>query len=184
MLMREWEQHKTNKRVRSSYVSAYAYPYVAGVLTCYAYALVRTSFKGPVDRLSKVPKLFGCHNSCYRSCAQGQSLFCLQLRADEAKGSIQWKMTLEPRLCVKTADNSDKSYFLYISARRRIYAIKLHNPVGFSYIENMLKDRLFKTSRLKFDNWLLGPEKFPGIPRNTPRWDTRVSCLRMCFVNC
>ena len=32
--------------------------------------------------------------SCYRSCAHGQSLLCLQLRADEAKGSIQWKMTL------------------------------------------------------------------------------------------
>ena len=30
--------------------------------------------------------------------------------SDEAKGSIQWKMTLEPRLYVKTADNSDKCY--------------------------------------------------------------------------
>ena len=45
MLMRELEQHKTNKWVRSSYVSAYAYAYVAGVLTCYAYALVITSLK-------------------------------------------------------------------------------------------------------------------------------------------
>jgi len=52
-----------------------------------------------------------CINSCYRSCAHGQSLLCLQLRADEAEGSIQWKMTLSPRLCVKTADNSDKSYW-------------------------------------------------------------------------
>ena len=33
-------------------------------------------------------------NSCYRSCALGQGLLCLQLRADEAKGSAQWKMTL------------------------------------------------------------------------------------------
>ena len=33
-------------------------------------------------------------NSCYRSCAHGQSLLCLQLRADEAYGSVQWKMTL------------------------------------------------------------------------------------------
>ena len=41
--MRKWEQHKTNKWVRSSYVSTYAYAYVAGVLTCYAYVLVRTS---------------------------------------------------------------------------------------------------------------------------------------------
>ena len=35
MLMRKREQHKTNKWVRSSYVSASAYAYVAGVLTCY-----------------------------------------------------------------------------------------------------------------------------------------------------
>ena len=33
-------------------------------------------------------------NSCYRSCAHGQSLLCLQLRADEAYGSVQRKMTL------------------------------------------------------------------------------------------
>ena len=32
--------------------------------------------------------------SCYRSCAHGQGLLCLQLRADEAYGSIQWKTTL------------------------------------------------------------------------------------------
>ena len=50
--------------------------------------------------------------SYYRSCAHGQSPLCLQLRADEAKGSIQWKMTLKPRLCVKTAGNSNKSYLL------------------------------------------------------------------------
>ena len=52
MLMRQWEQNKTNKWVRSS---GYAYDYVAGVLTClcfcyayvcaYAYALVRTTSK-------------------------------------------------------------------------------------------------------------------------------------------
>ena len=32
ILMCKWEQHKTNKWVRPSYVSAYAYAYVAGVL--------------------------------------------------------------------------------------------------------------------------------------------------------
>ena len=50
MLMRKWEQHKTNKWVRSS---GYAYAYVAGDLTCLclcyayacAYALVRTGLK-------------------------------------------------------------------------------------------------------------------------------------------
>jgi len=30
----------------------------------------------------------------------------------------------------------------------------------FSYINNMLKDQLFKTSGLLLDNWLLGREKF------------------------
>lgn len=55
-------------------------------------------------------KLKRWENSCYRSCTHGKSLLCLQLHADEAKGSIQWKMTLQPRLCVKTTDNSDKSY--------------------------------------------------------------------------
>ena len=49
-------------------------------------------------------------NSCYRSCAHGQSLLCLQLSADGAKESTQWEMTLKPRLCVKTANNSNKSY--------------------------------------------------------------------------
>ena len=44
------EQHKTNKWVCSSYVSAYAYASVAVVLTCYAYALVRTSLY-PLPRL-------------------------------------------------------------------------------------------------------------------------------------
>ena len=40
MLMCKREQHKTNKWVRYSYVSAYAYAYVAGVLTCYAYVML------------------------------------------------------------------------------------------------------------------------------------------------
>jgi len=51
------------------------------------------------------------HNSCYRSCAHRQSLLCLQLREVEAYGSTQWKMTHLSRLCVKTADNCDKSYW-------------------------------------------------------------------------
>ena len=40
MLMRQWEQHKTNKWVRSSYGSAYAYAYVVGFLTRYAYVML------------------------------------------------------------------------------------------------------------------------------------------------
>ena len=46
------------------------------------------------------------------------------------------------------------------------WAIKLRNPLGFSYIKNMSKDQLFKTSGLQFDNWLFGPGKFSGLSRN------------------
>ena len=42
------------------------------------------------------------------------------------------------------------------------------NPLGFFYNKNMLKDQLLKASRLKFDNWLFGPEKLSGLYRNRP----------------
>ena len=32
----------------------------------------------------------------------------------------------------------------------------------------MLKDQIFKTSRLQFDDWLSEPEKFSGLSRNRP----------------
>ena len=38
----------------------------------------------------------------------------------------------------------------------------------YTYIKNMLKDQLFKTSGLLFENWLFGPEKFSGLSRNRP----------------
>ena len=43
------------------------------------------------------------------------------------------------------------------------------SPLGFSYIKSMLKDKLFKTGRLKLDNWPFGPEKFSGLWRNRPQ---------------
>ena len=49
-------------------------------------------------------------------------------------------------------------------------AIKPRNPLGFSFIKNMLKVHLFKTSGLKFDNWFraTGPRMNPWIrPRRT-----------------
>ena len=58
--------------------------------------------------------------------------------------------------------------FIYIFATPRFYAIKLRNPLGFSYSKNMLKDQIFKTNELPFDIWLLGPEKFSGLSRNRP----------------
>ena len=40
--------------------------------------------------------------------------------------------------------------------------LKLCNPLGFSYIKNMLKDQLFKTRGFQLDNWPLGSEMFLG----------------------
>ena len=46
----------------------------------------------------------GKNKSCYRICAQrARSLLF-------AYGSIQWKMTHKPNLCVKTSDNCNNSY--------------------------------------------------------------------------
>ena len=66
---------------------------------------------------------WGICNSCYRSCAREQGLLCLQLRADEAYGSIHWKMTLYPRLCVKPL----------ITATRAINAFHLSGDCLNSY---------------------------------------------------
>ena len=41
--------------------------------------------------------------------------------------------------------------------------------LNFFYIKNMLKDQLFETSGLQFDNWLFGSEKFSGLSRNRPK---------------
>ena len=43
-----------------------------------------------------------------------QIFFCTQLHVDEAHGSVQWKMTQYPRLCVKTADTYNNSYLLEV----------------------------------------------------------------------
>ena len=56
----------------------------------------------------------------------------------------------------------------YVFATPSFSAIILRNSVGFPYNKNMLKDHLFKTSRLKFDNCPFGPEKFSGLSRNSP----------------
>ena len=47
--------------------------------------------------------------------------------------------------------------------------MKLRNPLGFSSINNMLKDRLFKRSRLKFDSRLFRLEKFSELSGNKPQ---------------
>ena len=59
---------------------------------------------------------------------------------------------------------------LCIFVTPRFKVIKLRNPLGFYWIKNMMKDQVFKTSRLLFDNWLLGPEKFLEF-RETGPWE-------------
>lgn len=48
-----------------------------------------------------------------------QIFFCLQLHADKADGSVQWKMTQYLRLCVKIADTYNNSYLLKVDLRQR-----------------------------------------------------------------
>ena len=58
--------------------------------------------------------------------------------------------------------------FYSFTMSRSYKAIKLRNPLGFSYIRNMFKDQLFKTSRMQFDRWLFGTKKFMGFSRKRP----------------
>ena len=80
---------------------------------------------------------------------------------------------------------SFRAYFgchnsLYIFATPTFQAIKLRNPLSFSYIKNMLKDQLFKIGRLQLDDWLFGPEKFSGLLRNRPL--ARVARSMVTFI--
>ena len=51
--------------------------------------------------------------------------------------------------------------------------MKLRNPLGFSDIKDMLKDRIFKTRGLQFDNWLFGPESSRDF-RETGPWGNLI----------
>ena len=67
---------------------------------------------------------------------------------------------------------------IYIYLRNDEVLSHQSNPLGFPYNKSMLKDQLFKTSRLKFDNWLFWPEKFSGLYRNRPLVTLQMrSCL-------
>ena len=57
----------------------------------------------------------------------------------------------------------------YIFATPRFQAIKLRNRLSFSYVQNILKDHLFKTSGLQFDNWLFGPKSSQDFRETGPR---------------
>ena len=76
--------------------------------------------------------------------------------------------------------------FLYIFATQSFKAIKLCNPLGFSYIKKTLRDQLLKASGLQFDKWLLGPENITGLSRNRPLVpDDVLQCIDsflICFL--
>ena len=46
--------------------------------------------------------------------------------------------------------------------------VNLHSHFSFCGLENMLKDRISKTSGWQFQTCLFGPEKFSGLSRNGP----------------
>ena len=70
----------------------------------------QTITTSPIRHLRTSILLRKARNSCHRSCAHRQGPLCLQLRADEAKGSIQWKMTL---FVYSFADTCDKSHSMH-----------------------------------------------------------------------
>ena len=45
---------------------------------------------------------------------------------------------------------------------------QIHSHFAFRCLENVLKDRLSKTSSWQFHKWLYGPETFSGLSRNGP----------------
>ena len=66
------------------------------------------------------------------------------------------------------AFSGNQGKFHCIFRTERFSVIKLYNHFAFWYLENMLKDQLFKTIRLQFRKWLFCPENFSGFSRNGP----------------
>ena len=82
-------------------------------------------------------------------------------------------MTSQKRLLKNQKSEKSPETFDPISSAKisfiRFKAIKLRNLLGFFDIENVLKDQLFETSGLQFDNWRLRPENFSRVLRNSPK---------------
>ena len=97
-------------------------------------------------------------------------------KTDHSLITLNLGVTENPRgrvACFSKVPKVFRAYFgchnsLYIFATPRFQATKLRNTLSFSYIKNMLKDQLFKMSRLQLDDWLFGPEKFSGLSKNRP----------------
>ena len=52
---------------------------------------------------------------------------------------------------------SPETFRAYFGCHNSLYifatlSLKLPNPLGFSYVKNVLKDQFFKTSGVRFDN--------------------------------
>ena len=63
-------------------------------------------------------------------------------------------------------DTKSKSHPSVKLAPVRVFSCK--HPLRLKK-KKTLKDQLFKTSGLQFDNWLFRPKKFPGLSRNRPQ---------------
>ena len=59
-------------------------------------------------------------------------------------------------------------YFLRILKTKTFSCLKLCNEFALSYLEILVKDKLFRISGSQFLEWLFGPEKFTGLSRNGP----------------
>lgn len=72
---------------------------------------------------------------------------------------------------------------LYIFETARLKAIKLRNPLGFSYINNILKDQLLKTRGLQFEDWFSGPKSSRDLRETTPRPESFGGRVALTSVN-
>ena len=79
-------------------------------------------------------------------------------------------LTLEsPDTCFQKSRNFSGPFRLpQIPLYLRNAEVLSHQTSQSSYTKNMFKAQFFKTRRLQFDKWLLGPKTLSGISRNRP----------------
>ena len=87
---------------------------------------------------------------------------------------FQTKKYAETSKRIGACSSTFRAYFgchnsLYIFATASLKAIKLRNPLGFSYMNNILKDQLLKTRGLQFDDWFSGPKSSRETRETGPR---------------
>ena len=59
--------------------------------------------------------------------------------------------------------------FLRIFKKKYVSRHEIFNKFALSYLEIIVKDRLFRITGSQFLKWFFGPEKFTGLSRNGPQ---------------